>query len=257
MPDFKHEIALDRDGDVTTLKFETDHPANVLTLPLLRDMTEVIDRLATERSCRVLVVTGRENIFSGGADLSSIQEMDPHTYRSYVEAEYALFRKIETLPFMTLASVGGACVGNGAELAIACDLRVASEKARIGWPELNVAFDAPAQRLARFVGIGVAKEILFSARLLKAEEALGLGLLTTVVPHEELATATKIAAARYATRPPVGIRLTKENLERAYPFSPGDSSLEIDAAATAFDTEDFREGAAAVLGRRDPAFTGR
>ena len=257
MPDFDHTITLDSDGAVTTLHFQSDHAANVFTLPLLRELTVHVERLRTDMSCRVLVFAGREAIFSGGADLTSIQTMDPHTYRTYVEVEYELFRKVELLPFVTIASISGACVGNAAELAMACDFRVASDRTRIGWPELNVAFDAPVQRLARFVGIGVAKEIVLSARLLRADEAKALGLLTAVVPPEDVAQVTADMAALYATRPPVGVRLTKENVERAYGFSIGNASLEVDAAATAFATEDFQEGAAAVLGQRKPTFVGR
>ena len=240
MQEFAHTVNVTQDGAVTTLQFESDHPANVFTLPLLEELTLQIEKLSTDGSCRALIIKGRDKIFSGGADLTSIQAMDPHTYRTYVEVEYHLFRQVELLPFI-----------------MACDLRVASDRAKIGWPELNVAFDAPAQRLARFVGIGRAKEIIFSARLLRADEAHALGLLTTVVTPDELADATREAATLYASRPPIGVRLTKENIERAYPFPMGNASLEIDAAAQAFATADFQEGADAVLNRRDPVFTGR
>jgi enoyl-CoA hydratase/carnithine racemase len=257
MPEFAHTIDLNLSGAIATLHFESDHPANVFTLPMLEELTKHIDSLRAECPCRVLVVTGRDKIFSGGADLGSIQAMDAATYRKYVEVEYQLFRKIEMLPFITIASIAGACVGNAAELALACDVRVASDNVKIGWPELNVAFDAPGQRLARFVGIGKAKEVLLSARLLRADEASSLGLLTTVVPRDELASATREAAELYASRPPIGVRLTKENIERAYSFPSENFTLEIDAAAIAFASEDFQEGAAAVLGGRPPAFTGR
>jgi enoyl-CoA hydratase/carnithine racemase len=257
MPDFAHRITLEQQDHVATLQFDSDHPANVFTLEMLEELGEGVSAMAKDPPCRVLVIKGRDTIFSGGADLGSIQAMDPEIYRRYVATEYDVFRRIELLPFVTIAVLSGAAVGNAAELALACDLRIASEKTRIGWPELNVAFDAPAQRLARFVGMGKAKEILFSARLLKADEAQALGLLTTVVAPDELDGAVAEAAALYASRPPIGIRLTKENLERAYPFDAGDTKLEIDAASTAFATEDFQEGAAAVLGRRAPAFVGR
>lgn len=257
MPDFAHHIDIDRDGTAVTLRFSTEHPANVITLGLLEEFGQRITELAQDGSCRLLVIRGRDEIFSGGADLQTIQRMDPDTYRHYVATEYALFRQVELLPFLTIAAWSGVCVGNAAELAMACDFRISTEKSRIGWPELNVAFDAPAQRLARFVGMGRAKEILFSARLLRAEEALAHGLLTTVVAPDGLEEAITEAVTTYVTRPPVGVRLTKENLERAYPFSPEDSEAEVDAAAVAFGTEDFQEGAASVLERRPPAFVGR
>lgn len=257
MADFAHTISLDTEGRVSTLRFESDHSANVFTLPMLQDLADRIAELGRSNQCRVLVIKGRDDLFSGGADLTSIQAMEPSTYRLYIETEYRLFRQIELLPFITIASIAGACVGNAAELALACDLRIASERARLGWPELNVAFDAPAQRLARFLGIGQLKEILFSARLLTAEEAKAAGLLTKVVPHERLEAETRHEADRYGGRPPIGIRLTKENIERAYDFSTEDSTLEIHAASEAFATQDFQEGVAAVLARRAPDFSGR
>lgn len=256
MADFAHTITLEQDGFVARLTFSSDHPANVFTLPMLEEMAKHVDSL-NPASTRVLVIEGKPTIFSGGADLQSILDMDAATYRAYVETEYALFRAIETLPFVSLAILHGSCVGNAAEIALACDLRIAADDVRIGWPEVHVGFVAPAQRLARFVGIGTAKEILFTGRLLKADQARAFGLLTSVVPAAEVDTAAAKVIEQMAGRAPVSVRVTKGALERAYSFPPENPGLEVEAAAESYDTLDFREGATSILERRAPIFQGR
>ncbi|NKQ53189.1 enoyl-CoA hydratase/isomerase family protein [Amycolatopsis sp. K13G38] len=257
MNDFPHTITLEKDGPVGRMRFSSEHPANVFTLPMLREMAEHVGELERPGELRVLVVEGRADTFSGGADLQSILDMDEATYIDYIETEYRLFRAIETLPLTTVALLRGSCVGNAAEIALACDFRVAAETCRIGWPEIHVGFFAPSQRLARFVGIGQAKEILFEGKLLKAPRAKELGLLTDVVAEDELEAATDKLAADLATRAPVAVRLTKAGIERAYSFPPDNPGLEVRAAAQSYATEDLREGAAAILERRRPTFHGR
>jgi enoyl-CoA hydratase/carnithine racemase len=139
---------------------------------------------------------------------------------------------------------------------MACDFRVAADSIRIGWPEIHVGFVAPTGRLARFVGIGRAKDLLLNGRLLKAPQAAELGLLTTVVPATEVDRALAAMTAQLAGRPPVAVRLTKASLEWAYSFPVDNPALEVDAAAESYATADLREGAAAILEKRAPHFTG-
>lgn len=258
MTDFPYTISIERQGYVARLYFASEHPANVFTLPMLHELSERVEEIEKADDVRVLVIEGRPNMFSGGADLQSILDMDPATYLEYVETEYALFRAIELLPVLTVAVIrGGSCVGNAAEIALSCDFRVAADNIRIGWPEIHVGFVAPAQRLARFVGIGKAKEILFAGRLLKAAQAAELGLLTTVVPADEVEAASAALIEELAKRAPVSVRVTKAGIERAYTFPEENPGLEIAAAAESYATEDCREGATAILERRAPVFVGR
>lgn len=256
MTDFPHQITVDRDGFVARLRFRSEHPANVFTLPMLKELAGHVADIAASDDVRVLVIEGRDEIFSGGADLQSILDMDAATYLEYVETEYALFRAIEVLPILTVAAIHGSCVGNAAEIALSCDFRIMAEDARIGWPEIHVGFVAPAQRLARFVGIGVAKEILFTGRLLKAPQAKALGLVTTVVPDAEVEPALDKLVGQLAGRAPVSVRVTKAGLERAYSFPAENPGREIDAAVESYATDDCREGATAILERRAPTFVG-
>ncbi|MBE7190504.1 enoyl-CoA hydratase/isomerase family protein [Jatrophihabitans endophyticus] len=257
MTDFPYSITLERDGYVAHLRFASEHPANVFTLPMLKEMSKHVADIAAGDDVRVLVIEGRDTMFSGGADLQSILDMDADTYLEYVETEYALFRAIEVLPILTVAVLrGGSCVGNAAEIALACDFRVAADSVRIGWPEIHVGFVAPSQRLARFVGIGVAKEILFTGRLLKAPQARELGLLSSVVPADEVGEAVSKLLEQLAGRAPVSVRVTKAGIERAFSFPDENPGLEVKAAAESYATDDCREGATAILERRTPVFVG-
>ena len=106
---------------------------------------------------RVLVITGTATVFSGGADLNDLNALDDEAYRHYIATEYRLFAEVEDLPLVTVAVIAGPCIGNGTELALACDVRICAADARIGLPEMQVGFVAPAQRLTRYVGIGQAR----------------------------------------------------------------------------------------------------
>lgn len=243
-------------GNVAWLRFASDHPANVITAELLERFLEAVDALEADPP-RVLVVSGRDDVFSGGADLGSLRAMSDDAYRAYIAAEYRLFRRVDLLPFVTIAVVAGPCIGNAAELALACDLRLAAESARIGFPEPRVGFVAPAQRLTRFVGIGRAKELLYTGAVLRAAQAQAEGLVTAVAADDRLAHATEEMVATYASYAPVALRLTKEGVGRAYGVSDDHDEAERSAAFATFKTDDFREGSAAALERRQANFNGR
>lgn len=257
--DFNHRVTLERsaDGNIAWLRFDSDHRANVFTIGMLRDLTTKVEQLRDGEQPRVLVIAGRDTIFSGGADLKSIQKMSDEAYVEYIRTEYKLFRTVDTLPFVTVAMLAGPTIGNGAELALACDFRIAANNTRFGFPEMAVGFIAPTQRLARFVSIGKAKEMLFGSTLLDASAAVDLGLLTKVVPLDDLMPATQEAAARYSKIAPVALRLTKQGMQRAYGYDPDQDELEQQWAFATFKSEDFQEGAHAVLSRSQPQFRGK
>lgn len=255
-------VTLDRtdDGTVATLRFAGEHPLNVLDAETLEALLDGVREVAADRTVRVLVVTGRDDVFSGGADLPHLAALDDDAYRHYLATEYTLFAELEDLPLITVAVIAGACVGNGAEMALCCDFRICSAEVRIGLPEMRVGFVAPAQRLARLVGMGRAKEILYGGRLLPAAEALDLGLVTTVA--DDLAAEAARATARYASYAPYALPFTKAGVHRAYGLEPGSGAGRLDASEQAaayatFRGPDFPEGSAAALAGRRPSFTSR
>jgi enoyl-CoA hydratase/carnithine racemase len=252
-------VTLERsdDGTVATLRFAGEHPLNVLDAATLEALLARVREVAADRAVRVLAVTGRDDVFSGGADLPHLAALDDDAYRAYLATEYTLFAELEELPLVTVAVIAGACVGNGAEMALCCDFRICATAARIGLPEMRVGFVSPAQRLARLVGMGRAKELLYGGRLLPAPEALDLGLVTAVA--DDLAAETARATTRYAAFSPYALPFTKAGVHRAYgvdgvgarPFD----ALEQAAAYATFRGPDFTEGSDAALAGRRPVFT--
>jgi enoyl-CoA hydratase/carnithine racemase len=245
------------DGTVATLRFAAEHPLNVLDAPTLEGLLASIRDVAADRSVRVLVLTGRDDVFSGGADLTHLAALNDDAYRAYLATEYTVFAELEDLPVITVAVIAGPCVGNGAEMALCCDFRICAADARIGLPEMRVGFVSPAQRLARLVGMGRAKEILYGGRLLPAAEAQELGLVTTVA--DDLAAETARATARYAGFSPFALPFTKAGVHRAYGVEgrgarPYDGHEQAAAYAT-FRGPDFGEGKDAALAGRRPVFT--
>lgn len=253
-------VTLERssDGQVATLRFASDHPLNVLDTPTLEDLLTRVREVAADRAIRVLLVTGAGAVFSGGADLNDLNRLDDDAYRHYIATEYRLFAEVEALPLVTVAVIAGACVGNGTELALACDFRICATDTRIGLPEMRVGFVAPAQRLSCYVGLGKAKELLYGGRLLPADEALGLGLVTAVT--DDLAGEADRAARRYAGYAPTALAVTKRGLHRCYGIDADPPGRAFDAheQAAAFATfrgPDYAEGSAATLEGRRPVFT--
>ena len=245
------------DRGVSELVFGSGRPANAFTLELIDAFLALVRRIEGRHDIRVLVIRSAGAAFSGGADLGAMGSMSAETYQRYIAAEFELFAAIEELPLVTIAALVGACLGNAAELALACDFRVATDDVKFGLPETKLGFQGPALRLTRFVGIGVAKDLLYHGRVLDGPAAAALGLVTRSVPAADFDAAVAAAVAEAAALPAVAIRATKRNVHRAYSPDPDALQAEIDASKICYATEDFREGVAAFWARRPPVFQGR
>jgi enoyl-CoA hydratase/carnithine racemase len=241
---------------VGQLRFISGRPANVMTDALVTEMLAEVGRLSKQPHIRVLMIQGADGTFSGGADLSMMAGLDEAAYRAYIEAEFALFDAVEQLPFLTLAVIDGSCLGNAAELALACDLRIASDEARYGFPETRIGFQGPASRVVRHVGLGVAKHLLYSGEVLTASEARGAGLLTWQVPAADLPARALEQAVRFAAMPAVALRETKQNLAAAFPHAEQMVANELRSSMRTYQSEDSREGRTAFLEKRPAVFRG-
>lgn len=248
-------VRIDDDGRIVRLSFDTATRGNVITAKLLEELHAALTEIEA-MAPRVLILSGTEKSFSRGAAIDDIKDMGP-AFREYIASEFKLFKRVDELPFVTIAQLTGIVIGNGAELSLACDFRIAAESASFTLPEVAIGFVAPAQRLTRLVGIGKAKEILLGATMLGAEEAGRLGIFTRVVPDAELADATSAFAADFAAKPPIAIRVTKEGIARAFDFAGADYLAEEEAAYMTYQTADVKEGFAAMAQKRKPVFTGK
>ncbi len=241
-------------GAVAVLTVNRPKVLNALCSQVLVELGEALSAIDTDK-IRALIVTGAgERSFVAGADISEMSTLTKEEGEAFGKKGNDVFRKLETLPIPTIAAVNGFALGGGCELAMSCDIRICSENALFGQPEVGLGITpgfGGTQRLARLIGPGMAKELIFSARNIKAPEALRIGLVNAVYPAEELMDAAKKLAARIAANAPIAVRAAKkaigEGLEK-----PMDEAIvcEEKAFGSCFETEDQKEGMTAFLEKR-------
>jgi enoyl-CoA hydratase len=232
---------------------------NALSDELMDAVVTALEELDVDAGVRAIVLGGGERAFAAGADIAQLAQMS--AIDLYLARRVERWDRIRALATPLVAAVSGWCLGGGCELALACDLIVASETARFGQPETGVGILPGAggtQRLTHAVGKAVAMDVILSGRTLTAREALDFGLVARVVAREAWLEEARRVAAQIAAKAPVATRLAKEAVDHAH---EGPLSLGLDyerrSLALAFATEDAKEGLAAFLEKRRPEFRGR
>ncbi len=252
------ELTLDRVAHLELV----NPPLNLVTAALVEELAAALDLLETADQVRAVVLSGRgERAFSAGSHVGEFEDQRGPAGRARHEREETVWRQLARLSMPTIAAIEGNALGGGLELALCCDLRVASSRARVGLPEVRLAVIPGAggtQRLPRVVGLARAKELILTGRVLDAEEALAIGLVTRVVPPGEALAAADAVAAEIAARGPVAVREAKRLIDTALEVDL-DSGLaaELEASTRVFETEDMLEGARAFFEKRDPDYAGR
>ncbi|MFB3818921.1 MAG: enoyl-CoA hydratase-related protein [Candidatus Methylomirabilales bacterium] len=236
-------------------------PVNALSTDMLLELQQVVRSVVAAPDCRAVVITGDGKAFVGGADIVEMQQMDPPRAHAYARLGQAVFQAIEELPQPTIAAVNGYALGGGCELAMACDLRLASERAAFGLPEVGLGVlpgFGGTRRLPRLVGPASAAELIFTGALIQASDALSLGLVNRVLAAEALLPEALQLGNLIATKAPIAVRLAKQALRAGRRADPGDG-LDQEAAllARCFGTEDQKEGMEAFLQKRKPEFKNR
>ena len=252
-------VTVERDAPIAVVLLNRPRQLNALSDELMDELVTVLQELDADDAVRCIVLGGNERAFAAGADIGELARV------SAIELYYA--RRIErwdtirNLWTPLVAAVSGYCLGGGCELALSCDLIVASESARFGQPETSLGIIPGAggtQRLTRVVGKSVAMDVILSGRLLTADEALASGLVARVVAKEAWLDEAKRVARDIASKGPVATRLAKEAVDRAYE-STLQLGLEYERRALylAFASEDAREGLTAFTEKRKADFKGR
>jgi enoyl-CoA hydratase len=239
-------------------------PLNLITRELLLELDAALEMLemAAPGDVRAVVVTGRgERAFSAGSHVGEFEAQRDGAARPRLAFEEHAVTRLAELPMPTIAAIEGSALGGGLELALACDMRVASERATLGLPEVRLAVTPGAggtQRLPRIVGLGRAKELILTGRIVGAAEAGRIGLVDRVVPAGEARAAADGIAAEIAARGPLAVREAKRLIDTALDVGMAAGlEAELDASERLFGSDDAVEGVAAFFAKRDPEYHGR
>ena len=253
-------IRVEISESIATLTVDRPSVKNALNLETVREFHSALDDLAVHEGVGVLIVTGAgETSFVSGADINDIRARSRDDGLAAINS--SLFAKVDTFPKPVIAAVNGFALGGGCELALACDIRVASETAKFGQPELGLGIIPGAgatQRLPRIVGLGWAKHLVLSGDIIDAKQALEIGLVTAVMPAGQLPLRARELAKKILRQGPLAARLAKLSLNASARVDL-ESGLLIETLAQAlcYSSEDKLEGTTAFLEKRKPKFTGK
>jgi enoyl-CoA hydratase len=255
-------LIYEKKDNIGVLTVNRPDKLNALSNELTVELERFLDEAEKDDDLRVLVITGAgEKAFVAGADINELVVRDGVMGRDVSRFRQELFARIENLPIPVIAAVNGYALGGGLELALACNIRIASEKAQFGAPEVKLGIipgDGGTQRLPRLVGLGRGMELILTGDFIDASEAHRIGLVNRVVPPEELMENVMGLAKKIASRPPLAVKYAKEAVNRS---QEGDTAsgyaLESYLHALSCTTEDKDEGVAAFLEKRKGKFKGK
>ena len=249
-------IKLTAEGNVGVLTINRPAALNALNDQVIRELNEALDSIDLD-TVRCLVVTGEgQKAFVAGADIGQMRGLTKEEGVVFGKLGNDVFRKLETLPIPTIAAVCGFALGGGCELAMSCDIRLCSDTAVFGQPEVGLGITpgfGGTQRMARLIGMGRAKELLYTARKVKAPEALAIGLVQGVYPVEQLMEEALKMAGRIAGNAPIAVRATKKAVNDGLQVDM-DRAIEIEEAlfGSCFETEDQQNAMGAFVEKRKP-----
>jgi enoyl-CoA hydratase len=256
------DIIVEREERILLIKINRPQVLNALRKDTFLEIEETLKEFAGTDEYLAMVITGEgERAFSAGGDIKALKNMNSRDATSFATMTHRILDWIERIPKPIIAAVNGLALGAGCDLTIACDIVIASEKARFGEPPAGLGITTPfggTQRLPRIVGPKRAKQLFFTGETIDAEEALRFGLVNKIVKHKELMTETWNLVEKILTRAPIAIGYFKQlvNFSSYGNIGEGDT-METELFARCFDTEDKIEGITAFLEKRKPRFKGR
>ena len=247
-------ITYEQEGFVGVITINRPKALNALNSEVLKELNATLDAVDLENT-RALVLTGAgEKSFVAGADIAEMSTLTKAEGEAFGKIGNDVFRKIETFPIPVIAAINGFALGGGCEIAMSCDIRLCSDTAIFGQPEVGLGITpgfGGTQRLARLIPVGKAKEIIYGAVNIKADEAYRLGLVNSVYPLEELLPAAKKLAAKIAKNAPIAVRACKQAINEGLDLDMDQAIvLEEKLFGSCFETEDQREGMQAFLEKR-------
>ena len=242
-------------GNVAIITIDRPEALNALNSDVLSELEKVVEQAEKDQDVYVLIITGAGRAFVAGADIAQMKDLTAADGKAFSEHGNNVFSKIEMLSKPVIAAVNGFALGGGCELSLACDIRIASEKAKFGQPETGLGITpgfGGTQRLPRIVGLSKAKELIFTGEIIGAQEALRIGLVDHVVPGEELMKTTLEMAEKIAGRAQIAVRLSKDAINRGMQCDIDTGiSIETMAIAICFSTEDQKDAMTAFVNKTE------
>lgn len=235
---------------------------NALNYEMLKELNSLLDSITQDETVKVVIITGSgEKAFVAGADITEMQPLSAIEGRKWAKFGQAIFSKLENLPQPVIAAINGFALGGGCELAMSCDMRIASDKAKFGQPEVGLGIIpgfAGTQRLPRLVGKGRAKELLFTGDSIDVQEAYRIGLVNKVTTAEELMNSAKAVAEKIMSRAEVAVRLCKSAVNEGMDMDlASGTAYEAETFGLCFSTGDQKEGMNAFVEKRKAIFVGK
>jgi Enoyl-CoA hydratase/carnithine racemase len=255
-------LLFENDNGIGVVTLNRPKALNALNAATMHDLDRLFDELANEESIKVVIITGSgEKAFVAGADITEMQPMTAIQGRNWGKYGQSVMGKIEKLPKPVIAAVNGFALGGGCELAMACDICIVSEKAKFGQPEVTLGITpgfAGTQRLARLVGKGRAKELLFTGDMIDAMEAYRIGLANKVVATGELMNTAKALARKIMSRAPIAVAMCKAAVNAGLDMDlESGVAYEAEVFGLCFATRDQKEGMGAFAEKRKAEFNGK
>jgi enoyl-CoA hydratase len=250
------------EADIATITFNRPKALNALSSEVLREFAQALDHLAANEAVRTLILTGSgDKAFVAGADITELATFNALQAKRFAKAGHEVLGRLQALPIPVIAAVNGYALGGGTEVALACDFIYASENAMFGLPEIKLGLIpgfGGTQRLARQIGKNLAKELIFTGRMVSAAEAQQMGLVNKVLPLSSLMETAAQTAQEITRKGRVSLRAAKEAVNGGMDVDLATGcKMEIDAFALCVASEDAKEGTAAFLEKREATFSGK
>ena len=247
-----------KEDAIGVLTIDRPEALNALNSTVISELEQLIGEVEKDLELRALIITGAGRSFVAGADIGEQKPLTLDGGRRWGQRGSAMMRRIEKLEIPTIAAVNGFALGGGCELALSCDIILASEKAKFGQPEVGLGITpgfSGTQRLPRRVGIGKAKELIYSGKMIKADEAEKIGLVNAVYAPEELLPGAIEMAKSFTKNAPIAVKYAKACIDRGMQMDIDDGiALENELFAMCFATQDQKEGMGAFLEKRPAVF---
>jgi enoyl-CoA hydratase/3-hydroxyacyl-CoA dehydrogenase len=254
-------VRISKENNIAIITMNRPEALNALNSKVLLDLKSAICHLERDDEVACVIITGEGKAFVAGADIKEMMKKSPMEAREFTYLGQNVFKKIENLSKPVIAAVNGVALGGGAELALACDIILASKKAKFGFPEVGLGIHpgfGGTQRLPRLIGKAKAKQMIFTADVLNAQQAEHIGLVNRVVPQEILLQEAKAMAGKIAKQAPIAVRQAKSAVNKGFEMDLNTGlDYEVESVSITFSTKDSKEGMKAFIERRKPKFEGK